>query len=204
MRCCCGARRLRSDRRCWAVGREEKQTPPRRGWSDKDWRLQALIMAFSYYGFVAGAGAVEGFVCGDAFIFDPGRADPVVVGACSVVLAPGTLARSLAKSSQAPMAMSAAMISSGSTFQSPSSVRVARSQAVLLRGAPSRSVGGSSLVGGEIISGSLIHLTLFQPLTGIAHCCYPAAPRLTLPLQDARSSRLPARRLRSSGLGRKT
>jgi hypothetical protein len=104
-------------------------------------------MAFSYCGFVAGAGAVEGFVCGVAFIFGPGRADSVVVGAFSVVLAPGTIARSLAKSSQAPMAMSAAMISSGSAFQSPSSVRVARSQAVLLRGTSSRSVSGSSLVG---------------------------------------------------------
>jgi hypothetical protein len=110
-------------------------------------------MAFSYYGFVAGAGAVEGFVCGAAFIFDSGRADPVVVGACSVVLAPGTLARSLAKSSQAPMAMSAAMISSGSTFQSPSSVRVARFQAVLLRGTPNRPVSGSSLVGGRSFLG---------------------------------------------------
>jgi len=105
-----------------------------------------------FYGFVAGAGGVEGFACG-TFVFGAGRPGSVVVGAFSVVLALGVCARSLAKSSQAPMAIITATISSGSAFQSPSAVRVTRSQVVLLRGAPRSSVSGSSLVGGRSFLG---------------------------------------------------
>lgn len=167
--------------------REVKTDPLRRRW-----RRQTLETANSYYGLVAGAGAVAGSVCGDVFKFGAGRPDSVVVGAFSVVLAPGALARSLAKSSQAPMAISAAMISSGSTFQSPSSVRVAWSQAVLLRGAPSPSVSGSSLLGGRSFLG-LCSISLSLLYRGQPH----RSPRLLIRASPVHRDRRRRSRMRA-------
>src|SRR6185436_3531228 len=112
---------------------------------------KAKRAAFVCYGFVAGAGAIDGGAvgCGAVFMSDPGRAGPVVVGVFSVVLGLGVCARSLAKSNHPPIAISAAKSAKGRTFQAPSSVRVARSQVVLLRGPPRPSATGSSLVGGR-------------------------------------------------------